>query len=528
MIRITNICLSLDFDFSSLKEVAARQLNINSSKIKEVHLYKKSVDARKKDNIKFNCSINVIVNDNEKNVVKLCGNKNASIIKPYHYNISSCKKLKSRPVVVGFGPAGMFASLILAKYGQKPIVIERGKSIDKRIIDVNKFFKYGILNPESNVQFGEGGAGTFSDGKLTTGIKDPRIEQVLKELVLCGAPEEILYLSKPHIGTDHLAKIVENMRNKIISLGGEVLFETKLIDILSENNSINSIIVESLHGKHEIVTDNVILCVGHSARDTFKMLFNRGVQISQKSFSVGVRIEHPQNLIDKAQYGKFAGHIALGAADYKLAVHLNSGRGVYTFCMCPGGTVVAAASELGHVVTNGMSKFSRAEPNANSALLVNVGPGDFGSDHPLAGLEFQRKIEKAAFNLGGQNYYAPIQLVKDFLVNKVSNKLGSVTPSYKPGYKLCNISECFPQFIISSLKEGIIKLDKKLHGFSFGDAILTAPETRSSSPIRITRDETMQSINFKGLYPCSEGAGYSGGIVSAAVDGIRCAEAVLN
>ncbi len=528
MIRISNLYLPLDFDFNNIKTFASQILKIPSGKIDNVSLHKKSIDARRKDNIKFNCTIDVSVAENEQKIVRTCNKDNIFIVTPYEYTLPLYKNLSKRPLVVGFGPAGMFAALTLANAGQKPIIIERGRDVDNRTKDVNNFWRTGTLDPSSNVQFGEGGAGTFSDGKLTTGIKDKRVPFVFNEFVLNGAPREILYLSKPHIGTDNLKKVVKNIREKIISLGGEILFETQLIDIIKNNEKIAGAVVRDNNHTYEIATDNIILCIGHSARDTFKMLFDAGVKMTQKAFSVGVRIEHPQTLINKAQYGAFASHKKLGAADYKLAVHLENGRGVYTFCMCPGGSVVAAASEPGYLVTNGMSEFARDNKNSNSALLVSVTPEDFNSAHPLAGIQFQRKLEHDAFILGGKNYFAPVQLVGDFLNNKTSSSLGEVVPSYKPGYTLCNLANCLPDYIIDSLRLGIVALNKKLPGFAKDDAILTGTETRSSSPVRILRSETFESINIKGLYPCSEGAGYSGGIVSAAVDGIKCAQALLS
>lgn len=528
MIRISNLSLSLDFDFDNIKPLVSKILKVPKNKINSVSLHKKSIDARHKDNIKFNCTIDVSVTENEQKIVQNCKNKYVSIVKTYEYKTPSYRNLSQRPLIIGFGPAGMFAALTLVNAGQKPIIIERGRDIDSRTRDVNKFWSAGILDPSSNVQFGEGGAGTFSDGKLTTGIKDERVPFVFNEFVRNGAPQEILYLSKPHIGTDNLKKVVKNIRKKIISLGGEIFFETQLIDIIKNNGKITGAAVRDNDHTYEIATDNIILCIGHSARDTLKMLFDNGIAMTQKAFSVGFRIEHPQTLINKSQYGNFANHEKLGAADYKFAVHLENGRGVYTFCMCPGGSVVAAASEPGHLVTNGMSEFTRANQNSNSALLVSITPEDFHSTHPLAGIDFQRKLEHDAFILGGKNYFAPIQLVGDFLNNKTSTVLGNVSPSYKPGYTLCNLSDCLPNYIIDSLHLGILAINKKLHGFALDDAILTGVETRSSSPVRILRGETLESINTKGLYPCSEGAGYSGGIVSAAVDGMKCAQALLS
>ncbi len=420
----------------------------------------------------------------------------------------------------------MFAGLVLALSGLKPIIIERGKAVEDRQKDVNLFWEKKELNPESNVQFGEGGAGTFSDGKLTTGIKSPYIHKILEELYEAGAPEEILYSSKPHIGTDQLAIVVKNIRKKIISLGGEVRLECKLEKLISANGFIHGITYSHNGENIDIETDSVILAIGHSARDTVEMLYNSGIKIIQKPFSVGARIEHPQALINKAQYGKFANHKALGAADYKLSCHKLHERGAYTFCMCPGGTVVAAASEKGGVVVNGMSELARDGENANSALLVGIEPENFPSEHPLAGIYYQREIEQKAFQIAGSNYNAPAQLVGDFLNGKLSKSLGSVKPTCPTGVTLCDLTECLPNAVSETMKSAIVEMNKKLEGFSLYDAVLTAPETRSSSPVRILRDDFLQcSVN--GVYPCGEGAGYAGGIISAANDGIKCAHAVL-
>ena len=431
-----------------------------------------------------------------------------------------------RPVVVGFGPAGMFAGLILAEAGLRPIVLERGKDIQRRQQDVNAFWQQHILNEESNVQFGEGGAGTFSDGKLTTGIKSPFIRQVLQELYEAGAPEEILYAAKPHIGTDRLAVVVQNIRKKIERLGGEVRLECRLENLILANGFIHGVTYSHLGQTVDMETDAVILAIGHSARDTVEMLYKNGAQIIQKPFSVGARIEHPQKLIDKAQYGAFAGHPKLGAADYKLSCHGLHQRGAYTFCMCPGGTVVAAASEKGGVIVNGMSTLARDGENANSALLVGIDPVDFPSEHPLAGMYYQRVIEQNAFALGGGDYRAPAQLVGDFLADRESRALGNVQPTCPTGVTLTNLRYCLPDKVRTTMQAAITEMDKRLHGFALPDAVLTAPETRSSSSVRILRDEFCQ-CNLRGVYPCGEGAGYAGGIVSAAVDGIKCAHAVL-
>ena len=444
-----------------------------------------------------------------------------------HYELPENKRVSEfRPVIVGFGPAGMLAGLILAEAGLRPIIFERGKNIDDRQKDVNDFWQNRRLNEESNVQFGEGGAGTFSDGKLTTGIKSPFIRKVLDELYEAGAPEEILYSSKPHIGTDRLAIVVKNIRKKIEKLGGEVRLECKVEKLIIYNNFVQGLTYSHRGGLFDIEADSVIMAIGHSARDTVEMLYNLGCEIIQKPFSVGARIEHPQKLINKAQYGNFAGNEKLGAADYKLACHGLHERGAYTFCMCPGGTVVAAASEKGGVIVNGMSSLARDGENANSALLVGIEPKDFPNEHPLAGIYYQREIEHNAFLLGGGDYKAPAQLVGDFLAGKASTKLGDVRPTCPTGVTLTNIEKCLPEKVSATMKSAIVEMDKKLSGFALYDAVLTAPETRSSSSVRILRDEFCQS-KISGIYPCGEGAGYAGGIVSAAVDGIKCAHAVL-
>lgn len=528
MIRVNDVKLPLDYDDERIKTVVSKQLKIDKNNIKSVSLFRRSIDARHKDSISFIAAIDVELKSNENSVLRRCNSTKISIAEPYRYDLPICSKLDKKPVVVGAGPAGLFAALILAQAGQCPILIERGKSVDDRTRDVQEFWSNGCLNTESNVQFGEGGAGTFSDGKLNTGTKDIRSRKVLTEFVNHGAPKEILYNAKPHIGTDKLKTTVKGLRNEIIHLGGEVRFETKLISVIQKSGRIEKIKVRNAdNSTEEIYTDNLILALGHSARDTFAMLNENGFILEPKPFSVGVRIEHLQESINKTQYGKFFDNNRLGAADYKLNVHLNSGRGVYTFCMCPGGSVVAAASEENTVVTNGMSEFARDKENANSALLVGVSPSDFGNEHPLAGVEFQRKIERNAFIAGGGAYKAPVQRVGDFLKNRCSERIGSVTPSYLPGYSLAKVSDYLPDFVSESLREAIPLLNNRLHGFSDHDAILTGAETRSSSPVRIIRDEQLEAVTVKGVYPCGEGAGYAGGIISAAVDGIKCAEAIL-
>lgn len=432
--------------------------------------------------------------------------------------------MTERPIVVGFGPCGIFAGLLLAQMGFKPIILERGTEVRQRTKDTWGLWRKNVLNPESNVQFGEGGAGTFSDGKLYSQIKDPKHHgrKVLHEFVKAGAPDEILYVSKPHIGTFRLTGVVENMRQQIIALGGEVRFQQRVTDVLIDNAQLTGVILadgEQLNARH------VIMALGHSARDTFRMLHDRGVYMEAKPFSVGFRIEHPQSLIDSARLGKYAGHPKLGAADYKLVHHAKNGRSVYSFCMCPGGTVVAATSEPGRVVTNGMSQYSRNERNANSGIVVGITPEDYPGG-PLAGIELQERLESHAYVLGGSNYEAPAQLVGDFIAGKPSTALGSVEPSYKPGVSLGDLALALPDFAIEAIREALPAFEKQIKGFSMHDAILTGIETRTSSPLRMTRDASMQSLNVKGLFPAGEGAGYAGGILSAGVDGIRIAEAV--
>lgn len=528
MIRINEIKLALDEDEKLLADKAAKILKINKKYIKKLSIYKKSVDARKKDDVHFTYSVDIEISLDEKQIVSKCKSNKVSIAEVYHYEIPENKRVsKFRPVIVGFGPAGMLAGLILAEAGLRPLIFERGKNIDDRQKDVNEFWTKRKLDEESNVQFGEGGAGTFSDGKLTTGIKSPFIRKVLEELYEAGAPEEILYSSKPHIGTDRLAVVVKNIRKKIEKLGGEVKLECKVEKLIVYNKFVQGLTYSHNGEFFDIEADSVIMAIGHSARDTVEMLYNLGVEIIQKPFSVGARIEHPQGLINKAQYGKFANHPKLGAADYKLSCHGLHERGAYTFCMCPGGTVVAAASEKEGVIVNGMSSLARDGENANSALLVGIEPKDFPSEHPLAGIYYQREIEHKAFILGGGDYKAPAQLVGDFLKGEPSKELGDVKPTCPTGVTLTNIEECLPQKVSATMKSAIVEMDKKLNGFNLYDAVLTAPETRSSSSVRILRDDLLQ-CNISGIYPCGEGAGYAGGIVSAAVDGIKCAHAVLS
>ncbi len=516
MIKITNLLLPIKYTGEDVKSAIKKKLKIGDYDILSFEIIKDSVDAHKRGEIHRCVSVGVRLRG-EKRFLEI---KGVEQWEKFEYEYPPVSNLSKRPVVVGSGPAGLFAAHILAVCGACPILIERGMDVDSRRKAVSSFFLGGKLDTESNIQFGEGGAGTFSDGKLTTGTKDPRQRKVLDEFIKHGAPEEIAYAGKPHIGTDLLSGIIKNMRNEIISLGGEVRFGTRLDDIYIKDNCVTGIKTN----KGDIETDCVILAIGHSARDTVKMLLSHNIPMERKSFSVGVRIEHPQKMINEALYHKFASR--LPAADYKLAAHLKDGRGVYTFCMCPGGSVVAAASEENTVVTNGMSNFARDGENANSALLVSVLPTDFEGDDVLAGMEFQKKLEKSAFYMGGGNYFAPVQTSADFLRGQKSVSLGNVNPTYPVGVTCSNLGQLFPKFITSSLREAIPLMDRKLHGFALPDAVLTGVESRSSSPVRIIRDDTCQSF-IKGLYPCGEGAGYAGGIMSAAVDGIRVAEHIL-
>ncbi len=521
MITLNNIRLSLKYTKEELLSKASKALNIKVLDITEVNIKRLSVDARKKNDVHYIGSINVSVNSNEIKLVNRC--KNAEISKDNKYNFTPTTLPKCRPVVVGSGPAGLFCALTLARAGAEPIIIERGECVENRTRTIDTFWTTGELNTASNVQFGEGGAGTFSDGKLNTGTNDIRSRYVLNEFVNHGAPEEILISAKPHIGTDKLKETIVNIRKEIISFGGEFLFNTTLTDLIIKNNKLVGIKTVSNGVYSSIETSIVVIAIGHSARDTFEMLKGSGIQMEQKAFSIGARIEHLRTEIDECQYGK-ARHI-LGAADYKLSTHLDDGRGVYTFCMCPGGFVVNASSEEGMLCTNGMSYHARNNPNSNSAVLVGISPKDYNQGDVLDGIKLQRNIEKAAYNIAG-GYLAPVQTVGDFLntQNPTSEK---VTPTIKPGYEFCDISRIYPKFISDSLKEGLFKFGKKMSPFANTNAILTAAETRSSSPVRIIRNQKFQSISLEGIYPCGEGAGYAGGIMSAAVDGIKCAEAIL-
>lgn len=513
MIKITNIKIRADLSDDELFEKIYKKYKINKNDVTEKRIIKKSIDARNKADIFYNYSVELEC----KNENKI---KNVQIIKKEEpFKIIVNRKSSKRPVIIGAGPAGLFSALTLAQNGIKPIIIEQGKTVDERKKDVEEFQKTGKLNTLSNVQFGEGGAGTFSDGKLTSGIHNPLCKIVLKEFYNFGAPEQILYINKPHIGTDNLINIIRNMRNEIIKLGGEFLFNEKVTDFEFENSKVRAVICSK-----RIETDTVILAIGHSARSTFEKLYEKGVKMEKKNFSIGVRIEHKQSMINKSQYGEIT-KLKLPPAEYKMAYH-GENRSCYTFCMCPGGTVIASSSEPETIVTNGMSVYARNGENANSAVLVNVTPNDFKGESPLEGMYFQKDLEQKAFKLGGSNYNAPIQRFEDFENNVKSTHIGEIKPTYKPGVTLSNLNEILPDFISKTLVEGIKYFDKSIKGFAHPDAVLTGVETRSSSPVQITRNEDKQS-NIKGLYPCGEGAGYAGGIMSAAVDGIKCAIAVL-
>lgn len=526
MLRLENVKIYEDLDDIQVLKKACIKYKIDYEDIKEYCIYKKSIDARDKNNIFYNYTIDI----------DYIGKKlieNVKVVPKQKYNLEVDKKRKSkaRPVIIGAGPAGLFCALILVQNGIRPLIIEQGKKVEDRKKDVDDFLETGKLNKNSNVQFGEGGAGTFSDGKLTTGVNNPLSRKVLYEFVNFGAPKQIMYINKPHIGTDNLIKIISNMRNYIIEKGGEFLFETKLIDFEIKSNRIKSVICKNISKNEEtednqikIETDTVVFAIGHSARDTFEKMYEKGLNMEKKNFSVGVRIEHKQDMINKSQYGEKT-KLNLPPAEYKLAYH-GKNRSCYTFCMCPGGVVIASSSSENEIVTNGMSKFLRDGENANSAVLVNITPDDFKENSPLEGIYFQKELEQKAFELGGNNFYAPIQRFGDFIENKKTTQIGKVKPSYKPGVTMSNLQEILPDYVIDTLKEGILYFDKKIKGFADYDSILTGVETRSSSPVKIVRNEKFES-NVEGIYPCGEGAGYAGGITTAAIDGIKCAIKIL-
>jgi uncharacterized protein len=530
MLRLTELKLSLDHSGGALPAAIAQRLNIDESGIIRFSIFKRSYDARKANTLLLVYTVDVTV-ENEAALLKKLGHDRNIMPTPdtsYHFVGQAPENLDRRPLVIGFGPCGIFAALVLAQMGFRPIVLERGKKVRERTQDTWGLWRNNILNPESNVQFGEGGAGTFSDGKLYSQIKDPKHygRKVLAEFVNAGAPEEILYVSKPHIGTFRLVGVVENMRARIEALGGEIQFRQRVVDFIIEDGPNGKCIRGvTLASGASMRSDHVVLALGHSARDTFQILHDRGVFMESKPFSIGFRIEHPQSLIDRARLGARAGNPILGAADYKLVHHGKDGRSVYSFCMCPGGTVVAATSESGCVVTNGMSQYSRNERNANAGIVVGITSGDYPGG-PMAGVEFQRRLESRAFELGGGTYEAPGQLVGDFLKGQSSTQLGSVEPSYKPGVRLGNLAGTLPDYAIASIREAIPAFDLQIKGFAMHDAVLTGVETRTSSPLRISRGEDCQSVNVRGLYPAGEGAGYAGGILSAGVDGIKVAKAV--
>ena len=532
MIRINELRLPLDHPPQALPRAIAERLKINEAAIRQFKIFKRSNDVRKKNAPLFIYSVDVELAEADENaVLTRFANDPKIALTPdttYRFVRQAPENTFARPVVVGFGPAGIFAALVLAQMGFRPLVLERGKAVRERTKDTWNLWRKKTLDPESNVQFGEGGAGTFSDGKLYSQVKDPRHlgRKVLEEFVKAGAPAEILYVARPHIGTFRLVSMVEHMRREIESLGGEIRFQSRVTGLHIEAGQVRGV---TLASGEEIAANQVVLALGHSARDTFEMLYQAGVFMEAKPFAVGFRIEHPQSLIDKARLGPNAGNPLIGAADYKLVYHASNGRAVYSFCMCPGGQVVAATSEPNCVVTNGMSQYSRAERNANAGIVVNVAPEDFPGDaarNPLAGIALQRQLEAHAFELGGCTYEAPGQLVGDFLAGRPSSKLGSVIPSYQPGVHLTDLSSALPDYAIAAIREALPAFDRQIRGFALPDAVLTGVETRTSSPLRLTRGEDLQSLNVKGLYPAGEGAGYAGGILSAGIDGIKVAEAV--
>ncbi|ABE43002.1 NAD(P)/FAD-dependent oxidoreductase [Polaromonas sp. JS666] len=536
MIRLTELKLPLDHAEDALPALMARTLGIAASDIATFQVHKRSFDARKAELLQvYIADVELAPALEAALLAKFAGHPHIlpSPDMAYHPVGTAPQGLPLRPVVIGFGPCGIFAALLLAQMGFKPIVLERGKTVRQRTKDTWGLWRKNVLNPESNVQFGEGGAGTFSDGKLYSQIKDPRHlgRKVMNEFVKAGAPADILYEAHPHIGTFKLVKVVENMREQIIALGGEIRFEQRVTDVLIEvgpgGKHLRGLTVQNqaTGETHELRADHVVMALGHSSRDTFAMLYARGVYIEAKPFSIGFRVEHPQGIIDRARWGRHASHPALGAAEYKLVHHASNGRSVYSFCMCPGGTVVAATSEPERVVTNGMSQYSRNERNANAGIVVGIDPRDYPGD-ALAGIDLQRRLESHAYVLGGSNYQAPAQLVGDFVAGRPSTALGSITPSYKPGVTIGDLSSALPGYAIDAMREAFPAFGRKIKGFDTHDAVLTGVETRTSSPIKISRGEDLQSLNVRGLYPAGEGASYAGGILSAGVDGIKVAEAV--
>jgi len=528
MLRINQLKLPLEADEAELRGAASRLLGCSAEAIEKITLVRKAVDSRDKNNIFFVCNALAETGLDEQAVAARFPPDKVSIENgelPSPPVIARNSPL--RPIVAGFGPAGIFAALTLAQAGFPPLVLERGADVEQRSKDIVRFLSAKYLHENSNTQFGEGGAGAYSDGKLNTGIKSPYCRSVLEQLHAAGAPGEILTNASPHIGTDLLPSVVKRLREQLLALGGEILFHTQLTDIIAANGAVHGVRALTPAGETDIETDALLLCTGHSARDTYEMLLARGVDLARKPFSIGARIEHPRALIDRAQYGRFAGHPALSSAEYKLACHPPHGRGAYTFCMCPGGSVVAAASEQDGVTVNGMSCFARNGENSNAALLVGIEPDQFPGSGPLAGIYYQRDIEQRAFLLGGSDFTAPAQLSGDFVAGRPSVRLGSVQPTYPLGVAMGDIRRVLPSEAAAVMAEAIVLMDRKLRGFALPDAVLTAPETRSSSPVRVLRDEFFQT-NLRGLYPCGEGAGYAGGIVSAAVDGIRGARAVMS
>ena len=530
MLRITELKLPLDHAPDALRPAICQRIAIANDDLLDVSLFRRGYDARKKSAITLIYTVDCTLRDEAAVFKRLHGDRNISPTPDMAYKMvaQAPAGFTERPIVIGMGPCGFMAALLLAQMGFRPIVLERGKIVRERTKDTWGLWRKNTLNPESNVQFGEGGAGTFSDGKLYSQIKDPNFygRKVLEEFVKAGAPEEIIYVSKPHVGTFRLVKMVENIRHNIVELGGEIRFEAKVDKLLREDGQVVG--VELANGER-LMSRHVVLAVGHSARDTFQMLHEAGVYIEAKPFAIGFRVEHPQTLVDHARFGPNAGNEILGAADYKLVHHCQNGRAAYSFCMCPGGQVVAATSEPGRVVTNGMSQYSRAERNANSALVVNIDPEDFPGDfrkNPLIGMDFQRHWESAAFVAGGGDYSAPAQKIGDFLAGRPSTAQGTVEPSYQPGVNWTDLTGCVPSYVSEALREAIPAFDRQIKGFAMADAVLTGVETRTSSPIRIKRGADFQSINTRGLYPAGEGAGYAGGILSAGVDGIKVAEAV--